>query len=401
MLPAATLHIESAIDSVGGSFHSLEGLLLSLDRGQFEPTVVFARDCDNARRLREHGISVHVLPEPPVRPLAPGRMAFHRQLLVATAACSAIIRDLERRQGRAFDLVHANDQLVTNAGWILASQFSGRPVVCHERQYGDFRAVHRWIARRAAAHVRISRSVDQHCHQTSIVSRNDLIVHNGVRCPTEAQRIVAAEQGRKTLAEKQIGVGRAVILAPATLVPWKGADLVVRALAYLGHRRRTLPDLVFVGSASREAPDWSDRVALLARELGVADYVRRIGYREDVVQLMAAAQVVVHGARRPEPFGRVPLEAMAWGTPVVATQTGAVEEVLGSSHPGLVPVDHPEAMADALEMALQRSSFLENAVEEGKQRAAREFSLVAHVKRMASVFADALGSGWSATGNAA
>jgi glycosyltransferase involved in cell wall biosynthesis len=68
----------------------------------------------------------------------------------------------------------------------------------------------------------------------------------------------------------------------------------------------------------------------LATELGVADRVRfaLASSREDLRDRYRSADVVVMSSEWPEPFGLVPLEAMACGTPVVATGTGGSGEFL-------------------------------------------------------------------------
>ena len=394
-MPAAlvpTLHIEGAIDGEGGSFRSLTGLLERIDRSRFEPVALFCRACEAAMRLREQGLDVYVLPEPPRRPLASGRVEFYAELLRATLKCAGIIRSLEQGRGSSFGVIHTNDQLVTNAGWIAAARMLRRAVVCHERQHGDFRTVHRALASGIAAHVRISASVDAHCREHRIRARRNTLVYNGLAIPSAAEKAAARERGARVLAELGVGPGAPVLLYAGTVASWKGTDSAVRAFAALRPGMgRPEPILVLAGEASADAPSWPNEVERLSRELGVAERLKWVGRRDDVTDLMCASDVVLHAAVRPEPFGRVPLEAMAWGAPVVATDTGGVAEVLGEEHPGLVPAGRPGAMARAIEEVLEGGGATVAAVAIGAERAEASFSIEAHVREMEKIFGAAAG----------
>jgi glycosyltransferase involved in cell wall biosynthesis len=107
------------------------------------------------------------------------------------------------------------------------------------------------------------------------------------------------------------------------LVPEKGVPTVIKALALLPDQA-TL-DIVGHGHESivRELED-------LAAELGVRDRVAfaHASSRQELRDRYRAADLVVFPSEWPEPFGLVPLEAMACGTPVVATGTGGSGEFL-------------------------------------------------------------------------
>jgi glycosyltransferase involved in cell wall biosynthesis len=99
----------------------------------------------------------------------------------------------------------------------------------------------------------------------------------------------------------------------------KGVDTAIQALASLPEAHLTI-----VGKGD---PDYDKEVRDLAAELGVADRITWAGAtREELRQLYADADALVFPSRWREPFGLVPLEAMACGTPVVATGRGGSGE---------------------------------------------------------------------------
>ncbi|MGA8664573.1 MAG: glycosyltransferase family 4 protein [Thermoplasmata archaeon] len=134
------------------------------------------------------------------------------------------------------------------------------------------------------------------------------------------------------------------------LAPNKGLPVLVEALARLEPRTRR--PLVFLG------PDWGMRTQLesLARRLGIGDLLIFLGWLDD----RSAARAVVRGAAALvlpsewEAFGLVLLEAMAAGTPIVATSVGGVPEVLDRGRVGrLVPYGSVADLASAMSAVLE------------------------------------------------
>lgn len=119
------------------------------------------------------------------------------------------------------------------------------------------------------------------------------------------------------------------------------------------------------------AGDGEERNALeqLAGESGLDGKVRFLGNRGDMPSVMAAMDVFVLSSRN-EGFGRVLVEAMAAGVPVVATDVGGVAEVVEDGVSGLlVPPGDPECLAEAMRRLFE-DEFLRNRLREnGRMRA--------------------------------
>jgi glycosyltransferase involved in cell wall biosynthesis len=129
-----------------------------------------------------------------------------------------------------------------------------------------------------------------------------------------------------------------VILALGRLHENKAFDVLIRALA-------SLPKVILW--LAGDGPLESD-LKNLAREVGVADRVRFLGWRDDTADLIAAADILVCPSRH-EPLGNVVIEAWAQGKPVVAAASDGPRFLIKDGETGLLcPIDAPDALAAAI-----------------------------------------------------
>jgi len=163
--------------------------------------------------------------------------------------------------------------------------------------------------------------------------------------------------------------------------PNKGIAVLIRALSRLpAHVRLTLVD---DDSASNQVRKW-------AREVGVLDRIRltgRVG-SDELVHLYRRAAVVVVPSRY-EGFGLPAVEAMACGTPVVATRAGALSEVLQLTGGGvLVDRDDPEMLAEGIRGLLENSAARAAMAKLGRERVVENLSWPRVAATTADVYAE-------------
>lgn len=277
--------------------------------------------------------------------------------------------------GRRCDVLYPNSQkaaIVT----MLAGMLARRPVVWHlhdilspEHFGGLQRRVVVGLANRAARRV-IANSNAARDAFVAAGGRADRVgvVPNGLD-----PALFDAVTDREAMALRaELGLAdRPVVGLFGRLSPWKGQHVLIEALPMLGGVHALV-----VGDALFGETAYKQSVMRRASELGVADRVHWLGFRDDVPALMRAVDVVLHTSTSPEPFGRVIVEAMLARRPVLATAMGAATELLGERHDGLIAAGDPAALAAAIErvFAIPAPALTER-VERDHARAVRLFSL--------------------------
>jgi glycosyltransferase involved in cell wall biosynthesis len=139
-----------------------------------------------------------------------------------------------------------------------------------------------------------------------------------------------------------------VVGVVGNIQPWKGQRVLLEALVEL---RTTHPRAValIVGGAHRSGRGYADELRQFVTANGLEKNVVFTGARKDVGDLMNAMDVVAHTSVRGEPFGRVIIEGMCVGRPVVATRAGGVPEFVADGRNGLlVPAGDAGALAQVL-----------------------------------------------------
>jgi glycosyltransferase involved in cell wall biosynthesis len=178
------------------------------------------------------------------------------------------------------------------------------------------------------------------------------------------EQVVSRQEARAAL-RNELGVPAGALLLGTVgrLIPLKGHQYAIDALAMLRDVMPTDAVWVVVG-AGPECQALQER----AVALGIGDRVKFIGQRDDVPRIVAALDVLVHPTTA-EGFGLVLLEAMIQSTPIVATEVGALPEIIIHGQSGvLVPPRNPSALADAIRRMLSDRGERERFGRAGRER---------------------------------
>jgi glycosyltransferase involved in cell wall biosynthesis len=365
---------------VGGAETYVRGLLeeYAAGNGPDAVTVLANHHVMNEYRRYERGpVRLHH-----VSSYRPGDGTVTRALAMATAA---LVPGLVRRTvPRDLDLVH-------NAVTVPIPQVGLRRVVTlHDVQHHDLprlfsraeRAYRRWAydgsARSADVVVTSSRhSKDRIVDLLGISPDRVEVVHLGI----DRERFVTAPSPGDEEALAGLALPRRFVLYPANLWPHKNHDRLLAALALLEDRDI---GLVLTGQTYGRLGWLREQ----ARAAGVDARVRHLGHvpSTSVAALYRAADALVFPSLY-EGFGAPPLEAMACGCPVAASDRTSIPEVCGDAALLFAP-DSPESIAAALERVIGDQETRDRLRARGLERAA-EFTWSAAAERHQAIYARA------------
>lgn len=132
--------------------------------------------------------------------------------------------------------------------------------------------------------------------------------------------------------------GKKILLLPARLTRWKGQTDFIDMLARILESRPDVHGLI-VGETHPRKQAFMAELEARSKRGGVSPHLTFISHRSDLREIMAISDIVYSLSREPEAFGRVSLEALSLGKPLIAYDHGGVKEQLAAILPeGAIPV---------------------------------------------------------------
>jgi glycosyltransferase involved in cell wall biosynthesis len=291
------------------------------------------------------------------------------------------------QKARQYDLVYANTQKALVVG-ALASFLSRRPLVYHLHDIlstDHFSPTNLKVAVTLAnrfASLVIANSKASQAAFLEAGGRSDIIdvVYNGFE-PEVYQSDRSKISQLKTQLELE---GQFIVGHFSRLSPWKGQHILIEALTYCPKEVTA----ILVGDALFGEQDYVQQLHKQVAELGLEDRVKFLGFRSDIPQLMAICDLVAHTSTAPEPFGRVIVEAMLCGRPIVAAQSGGAIELIEPGINGfLVPPSKPDQLAEVINTCHNQPEYTIAIAQSAYEMASRRF----HQTNIDRQIADLLG----------
>lgn len=211
------------------------------------------------------------------------------------------------------------------------------------------------------------------------------VIYNGV----EVERFAGAAPDPEIIRRVRGRSGerpQTVITCLSPLVRWKGQDILLRALRFLGPALEDV-SVLLVGHERFAEAEYIAELHSIAADLDLGGRLSFVGYREDVPAVLAASDIVAVPSTRPDPLPRVVLEAMAAGKTVVASRTGGIPEAIEDEKTGiLVPPGDPPALARALERLVRNPDLRQTLGATAGSAAAARFSLGRHISAVTALY---------------
>ncbi|HEY7631005.1 MAG TPA: glycosyltransferase family 4 protein [Thermoleophilaceae bacterium] len=202
-------------------------------------------------------------------------------------------------------------------------------------------------------------------------------------------------QASATAVRAEIGIPEDahVVTVVGQITPWKGQDLALRVLAGLREHGLDAHLLVVGAPVFTSNLTRHDNIAYqqslmeLQRTLGLADLAHFLGEREDVPAVLAGSDLTLVPSWE-EPFGRIVVESMAMGVPVLATARGGPASILSDGGGLTLPPDDVAVWVEVAHKLLMDPAGRAGMGELGSVVARRRFGLDRWVERVAAAYAE-------------
>jgi len=229
---------------------------------------------------------------------------------------------LAKKHINAADIIYINT--IVPFGYLLAGFFTLKPFVVHVREIPSSK-----IASIFSFWFKISRFhllYNSHATQKAFKYNNSeksMVLWNGVDRLKNDYSIVSDDNLINILI-----IGR--------INRWKGQLFFAETFKTLPKNVQNRYKVYIVGEAPKNQSDYYDKLLNYVKEENLDDYVNFFPFDENPSKYYTWADVVVVPSTQPEPFGRIAIEAMSIGKPVIAANHGGLSEILEDEKTGLL-----------------------------------------------------------------
>ena len=366
--------------SLGGANRSLSVLLAGLDRDRYRPLAVTPRTAPLLTRLQELDVPCTILPLPSLGRLQaslPGKL----KAMVRNAVNFLQLVQLIRREG--VDLIHTNTVFPLAGG--MASFLLEIPHVWHLREGLDTPEYDLRFGVGTSRRLLAGLSSRMICISTYV---------RQVSVPEDAH-------------DRAVVIPNALEEIPPMAEPPDSATPLVGTIGLMGAKKRTtlfvetavlmarqIPTAQFMVAGRPTAGEEEVLATCKARvaEAGLQDRFSWPGFIPDTDQLYLGLHLLIHPGVH-EAFGRVLIEAMSRGIPVVGVRSGAVPEVIEDGVTGaVVSADDARSLADAAVALLADRDRYREMSRRCRRQTAERFSPAVHVQQVNAVYESLLGA---------
>jgi glycosyltransferase involved in cell wall biosynthesis len=375
---------------LGGAEQSLLLLLRELLRRDVEPTVALFGEGPFAASLARLGVrTAYLLLTDAVRRSTRYRAGVRLADLarLGAQAVPGVAQLVALAARLRVDVVHTNGLKAHVLGG-LAGRFVLRPVIWHVRDFPPEGAQGRVLR---VASKTLPRLMLTNSAAVAAAWRPDSNPRRvrAIGNPVDLVRFHPEVGGARIRAELGIPAEAPVIGLVAHLTPWKGHEEFLSVAAKVPGVR-----CLVAGGEIYETEGhagYADRLRRRAVDLGLGGRVHFLGNRDDVPEILAALDVLVHCPSSPEPFGRAVAEAMAVGKPVVAARDGGLPELVEHDVTGvLVPPGDATACAAAVTRLLGDPALRARLGAAGREAAERMFDPGRHAEAVLQAYREVL-----------
>ena len=353
------LAISNYGDMIGGGEYSFLSFLKSLPT-QWEPLAVVPNTGQLRLLLEEAGIQTSIIPFPPIRPWTIPRMI----------GCISLVANLCKKTNP--ELIYANGSRAALYS-CLAKPFHNKPVIFHCRIAEKDWKMDLILTRMINLII---------CNSIATTKRFNKIHNNKIRIVYNGFELGRLREPVKKSAP--VGLDWKIILVVARISRQKRHDVALDTFEKIAD---SLPNahLILIGDKDRLDVEWWEYLQTKTRMSPFSKRIHWPGYQRDIRPWYRSASILFAPGEN-EAFGRVIIEAMACGLPVIATRGGGIPEIVRHGEDGILvqPGDIDE-MANAIENILINDELRKGLAQSAINRA-EGFDLETHTEKMIKIF---------------
>ena len=242
------------------------------------------------------------------------------------------------------DLVYLNNDASCNLAAAIAARIAGLPTVLHARGFNTDTRGNRWVLGMLRHGMPVSSAVRRELLALGLPAEKCTVIAEGL----DLHAFHPRAPDPRLRAALGISDGEPVITLVGGLVDWKGQDVLLDAAPMI-LARYPRAHLLLVGGAYGRDASFAATIGARAADPALHRRVRLLGARNDVADILALSDIVLHTSTTPEPFGRTFLEGMALGKAVIASNEGGPLDVIADGVDGvLITPRNPSLLANAV-----------------------------------------------------
>lgn len=347
-----------------GAEQSLALLALHIDKTRFTPVVVIPESRNDGlfEVLQSAGIKVYtknikVWPKYSFFDLMryvvslPKTLSFVKQILVQEKP----------------DCIYTNG--LGNSLGLLAHIICRKPHIWHVRDISHRKIIKLMVRKLSSRIITVSKYV------ADVMGLSDAaVIYNAV------------SQGLCKIAQKPVDLTEPKVALIGRIVKEKGHETAIRAISSV---KETFPNvkLVIVGNGDSQYVNYLKNLVI---NLQVDKNVKFLGFQKQISKILENCDVCLVPSKA-EPFGRVVIEAMALGVPVIAANSGGIPEIIDDGIDGiLVPPNDIGKWAMAIKSILTNQELREIIIANGLKKIQEEFSITKYVQNIEKVISDVI-----------
>jgi len=279
------------------------------------------------------------------------------------------VRTLWFTKRNNIDIIHFNTGINVNSEGILVSKLLNIPSLCHVRgeAYNSLEA--KCLAKYVTCFIAVSKFIETSLIDLGISKNKIKVIYDGISADEYSDKVKMQDTAHYEFGENNIGLF-------ACLLPWKGQKVFIEAANIL-IKENGLESCKFfvVGDIPEAKSRYKEELISEVKRLGLSDKIIFTGYQDNVYKFMNKMDIIVHTSLKPEPFGRVIIEAMALGKPVIATKMGGPLEIIEDKINGtLIPPGNPHILAETITFLLKDADELKQIGKRAQETIAKKFN---------------------------